>query len=244
MYYRNDHDEQTSHQNNLRFNPFKALIAPRPIGWISTIDSEGNVNLAPYSYFQAVADNPDIVLFSASSEIIQTNETVKFGKARKHSESNAILGGEFVCNLVNLNLKDQMNITSAHIPQGVSEAQIAGLELTKSKYVSPPRVKNAPAALECIVVDSHPVKHRKGEHIFHLVFGEVINTYIDDQYVKEGKIDTVAMSLVTRMGYDEYTVTNSSFAMTRPDFDPLQSGLLNHQNLEPNKTMTSGENIE
>ena len=163
MYYDTEAPPETR-QATLPFNPFKALVAPRPIGWISSLDASGVVNLAPYSYFQAVADNPDILMFSATPELDTSGGAVSFGSGRKHSESNAKIGGEFVCNLVTLPLAKQMNATSSHLPAGVSEADAAGIELAASSKVAVPRVAAAPAAIECVVVDVHPVRHRGGDH--------------------------------------------------------------------------------
>jgi flavin reductase (DIM6/NTAB) family NADH-FMN oxidoreductase RutF len=117
-----------------------------------------------------------------------------------------------------------MNATSAHLPAGESEAVHAGIALTPSARVQPPRVAAAPAAIECVVVDSHPVRHRGGEHVYQMVFGEVVGIHIDDRFINEGRVDTAAMQLVTRMGYDEYAVLERVFTMTRPDNDPVLDG--------------------
>ena len=226
MYYDSEARARESGNPGLPFNPFKALVAPRPIGWVTTLTDTGMVNLAPYSYFQAVADNPDIVMFSAASELLAEGGKISFGKGRKHSEHNALATGEFVCNLVSYELRQGMNQTSAHLPSDTSEAEHAGLAMTPSKRVKPPRVAAAPAALECVVVDSHPVRHRGGDHLFHLVFGEVLGVHINDAFITDGKVDTVAMQLVTRMGYDEYAVLTESFSMARPDFDPILDGMI------------------
>ncbi len=221
MYYDSEARLNKSGQAGLPFNPFKALVAPRPIGWVSTLTETGMVNLAPYSYFQAVADNPDIVMFSATPELLVKNGTVGFAETRKHSESNAILSGEFVCNLVTHELARVMNETSAHLPGDVSEPAHAGIEMAPSKRVKPPRVANSPAAIECVVVDTHRVRHRGGEHIYQMIFGEVVGIHIDDGFIHNGRVDTSAMHLLTRMGYDEYAVLENSFSMTRPDNDPV-----------------------
>ena len=212
---------------NLKFNPFKALIAPRPIGWISTLTPTGSVNLAPYSYFQAVADNPDIVMFSATPGLTLNNGAVSFTKERKHSESNAISSGEFVCNLVSLELAESMNLTSAHMPEGVNEAELAGIKMTPSSKVEPPRVSVSPAALECVVVDTHTVRHRGGMHQYQMVFGEVVGIHIKDDFISKGRVNTADMKILTRMGYDEYAVLTRSFSMTRPDNDPILDDRLN-----------------
>lgn len=220
------HARNTGTKPALPFNPFKALVAPRPIGWITTLTADGSVNLAPYSYFQAVADNPDILMFSAAAGMSVTDGKLGFTKERKHSESNAAQCGEFVCNLVSWDLREAMNLTSAHLPDGQSEADHARLEMTASTHVKPPRVAAAPAAIECVVVDTRPVPKRGGDHIYHMVFGEVVAIHINDEFITDGRVDTAAMQLLTRMGYDEYAVLERSFSMARPDFDPLLSGAL------------------
>ena len=226
MYYDTEAYNKASAAPNLPFNPFKALIAPRPIGWISTLTPEGNLNLAPYSYFQAVADNPDIVIFSATPGLSTKDGVVGFTDERKHSESNAISSGEFVCNLVAQELASAMNMTSAHLPKDMDEAAHAGIKMIPSTRVKPPRVAASPAAIECVVVDTHTIQHRGGDHRYQMVFGEVVGIHINDQFITDGRVDTTAMRILTRMGYDEYAVLTESFSMTRPDNDPILDGRL------------------
>lgn len=226
VFYDSDARHAGTQENTLPYNPFKALVAPRPIGWISTLTEEGAINLAPYSYFQAVADNPDIVLFSATPGIALSDGAVTFKEDRKDSEHNALASGEFVCNLVSFELRQAMNDTSAHLPPGDSEVTHTGLEMAASTRVQVPRVASAPAALECVVVGSMPVPKRGGEHRYHMVFGEVVGIHINEDFVNDGRVDTAAMQLVTRMGYDEYAVLERAFTMPRPDFDPVLSGVL------------------
>lgn len=213
----------------LPFNPFKALVAPRPIGWITTVAADGTINLAPYSYFQAVADNPDVVMFSATPGLTVEQGRVGFTGERKDSETNAMAGGEFVCNIVTQELAREMNLTSTHLPADVSEVAHAGLEMLPSRRVRPPRVARAPAALECVLVDTHLVRHRGGDHVYKMIFGEVVGIHIDDSFIEEGMVQTSAMNILTRMGYDEYAVLEQSFSMSRPDFDPILDGLLKDQ---------------
>lgn len=227
MYYDSEARAKNPGAGGLPFNPFKALVAPRPIGWISTLSEDGVLNLAPYSYFQAVADNPDIVLFSATPELKPSGGKVGFGETRKHSEANAVATGEFVCNIVSEELAQAMNATSAHLAADISEADHAGIEMAPSTRVKPPRVASAPAALECVTVDTHTIRHRGGEHIYQLVFGEVVGVHINDAFIRDGRVDTAAMRILTRMGYDEYAVLERSFAMSRPDNDPVLDGALN-----------------
>ncbi len=226
MFYDSEARMNTGADMPLPFNPFKALVAPRPIGWVSTLTDDGLVNLAPYSYFQAIADNPDIVMFSATPELKSSTSGISFGASRKHSESNAAATGEFVCNIVTYELAKAMNETSAHLPAAVSEAEQAGIEMAPSTNVRTPRVALAPAALECVFLESRPVPRRGGDHIYQMVFGEVVGIHIDDQYIKDGRVDTAAMQVLTRMGYDEYAVLERAFTMTRPDNDPVLDGVL------------------
>ena len=228
MFYDSDARMKGDHNMPLPFNPFKALVAPRPIGWISTLTEEGLVNLAPYSYFQALADNPEIVMFSATPElkVKEGAQGVSFGEQRKDSESNAAASGEFVCNIVSYELAQLMNETSAHLPAQISEAEHAGIAMVPSRNVKTPRVAAAPAALECVFIESRPVPKRGGDHIYQMVFGEVVGIHIDDQFIKDGRVDTVAMQVLTRMGYDEYAVLEKGFSMSRPDNDPVLDGVL------------------
>ena len=174
MYYDSEVGKDSKDGPGLPFNPFKALVAPRPIGWVTTLSPTGTVNLAPYSYFQAVADSPDIVMFSATPALTSTDKGPRFGNERKDSERNAVATGEFVCNLVSYDLRVAMNETSAHLPSDESEVPRSGLEMAASTRVRPPRVAAAPAALECVFTDSQSVKHRGGEHRYRMVFGEVV----------------------------------------------------------------------
>src|SRR4051812_5655869 len=133
----------------LPHDPFKAFIAPRPIGWVSTLGPEGAVNLAPYSYFNAVGDRPPMLMFSSAGP--------------KHSATFADAGGEFVWNMPTYALREQMNETSRTLPRGESEAARAGLEVAPSRLVKPPRVAAAPVALECRVVQVVPLRDVNGD---------------------------------------------------------------------------------
>lgn len=226
MYYDSEARASGDADPGLPWNPFKALVAPRPIGWVATLTPSGTVNLAPFSYFQAVADRPDVVVFSAESHVSVVEGALQSSTDRKDSELNAVTGGDFVCNLVSWDLREAMNTTSLHLGPEQSEPERAGLALAPSSRVRPPRVADAPAALECVVVDVRPVPHRGGNHRFTMVFGEVVGIHVDDAFVRDGRVDTTAMQLVSRMGYDEYTVLRSSFRMTRPELDPIVDGLV------------------
>jgi flavin reductase (DIM6/NTAB) family NADH-FMN oxidoreductase RutF len=199
MFYEPDKRDQS----RLRFDPFKAIVAPRPIGWITSISRKGEVNLAPYSFFNGVNSRPNLVMFAS--------------EGRKDSVSFIAETGEFVCNLATWDLREAMNATSAPLPRGVSEMERAGLTSAPSRLVKPPRVAASPCALECKLVkivamesfDHNPVD-------CHVVFGQVIGVHIDDRYIVDGRLDTAALKPVARCGYDEYAVVESVFAMQRP----------------------------
>jgi flavin reductase (DIM6/NTAB) family NADH-FMN oxidoreductase RutF len=208
VFFATDGSDGSPRNGGLPWDPFKAIVAPRPIGWVTTLTPDGVVNLAPYSYFNAVGDRPNVVIFSSSTP--------------KDSQRNAEATGEFVCNLATWETREQMNLTSATVD--ASEPELAGLELAASRLVRPPRVAAAPAALECVYLDTYAIRTRDGrEHTSHVVFGEVVGIYVDERYITdEGRVDTAAMRPVARMGYDEYTVVEGAFRMTRPDVDILR----------------------
>jgi flavin reductase (DIM6/NTAB) family NADH-FMN oxidoreductase RutF len=136
MFYEPDKDN-----HGLPFNPYKSIVVPRPIGWISTLSADGIVNLAPYSQFNNLAYDPPYVMFSASS--------FPDSGRRKDSAKNAADTGEFVVNMATYELRAAVNITSRFVPPDVDEAALAGLEMIPSRLVKPPRVAASPVQLEC-----------------------------------------------------------------------------------------------
>lgn len=189
----------------LPHNPLKALIAPRPIGWISAMNRDGAVNLAPYSYFNAVAADPDMVMFSSSG--------------RKDAMTFAEEGGEFVCNIATFALRDAMNATSAPLARGESEFGFAGLTPVPSRKVRPPRVGESPAAIECKWVQTVPLTPLDGSEASHfLVIGQVVSIYIDDAFITDGLVETGAMQPILRGGYFDYFTAEpeTRFALKRP----------------------------
>ncbi len=198
------HFYEPSKGHNLPHDPFKAIVAPRPIGWISTSDSEGRVNLAPYSFFNAVCDRPPMVMFSSSGW--------------KDTVANIRATGEFVCNLVTRPLAERMNQTSAALPLGVSEFEFAKLAAAPSRIVKPPRVAESPAALECKLVQIVQLHGADGSALNqYLTIGEVVGVHIDRAYLKEGLFDLLATHPVQRAGYvADYTEASTGFKMNRP----------------------------
>ena len=202
--------DSIENKHGLKHDPFKALMVPRPIGWISTISNAGVANIAPYSFFNAVAERPHYVVFGSAG--------------LKDSLKNINENGEFVCSLANYDLRHEMNTTSAAVPHGIDEFSLAGLEAAASKFVKPPRVKASPAAFECKVwktMDLPPAapNQRSG---YTMVIGMVVGIYIDDRYVKDGMIDTGAMRPIARLGYMDYGVIHPEnvFTINRPEVGP------------------------
>jgi len=185
-------------------DPLTALVVPRPIGWISTLGRNGIVNLAPYSFFSAVAANPPFVMFSSAGI--------------KHSQLNAEQTGEFVASLATYELREELNITSAMVGAEVSEPELARLEMTPSIAVKPPRVKKSPVALECRYVKTVGLPGSDGKpHSFSIVIGEVVGIYIDDSVIVNGIVDLSQARPIARLGgLDQYTVVDTIFKMTRP----------------------------
>ena len=187
----------------LAHDPFKAIVAPRPVGWITSISAKGEVNLAPYSYFNGVHSKPNLVMFASESF--------------KDSVANIQETGEFVCSLATWDLREAMNVTSAPMPRGQNEMERARLTPAPSQLVRPPRVAASPCALECKMTQMVQLKDVDGREVDgYVVFGRVIGVHIDDQFIKKGRLDTAAMKPIARCGYDEYAVVERMFAMTRP----------------------------
>lgn len=184
-------------------DPFKALIVPRPIGWVTTKSRSGAVNLAPYSFFNALGTDPPILAFSSEGE----KDSVTFAREI----------GEFVWNLATYALRDGMNATSAPLERGASEFDHAGLATAPSRLVGPPRVLASPCNMECRVLDIVQLKDLDGRPSGnHVVFGQVVGIHLDEAYIKDGIVDTAAMQPLARCGYMDYAVADRLFAMKRP----------------------------
>jgi flavin reductase (DIM6/NTAB) family NADH-FMN oxidoreductase RutF len=192
--------------HGLPHDPFKAIVAPRPIGWISTLDNQGRANLAPYSFFNAVHSRPPMLAFTSES--------------MKHSAANAIASREFVFNLCTRPLFDAMNTSSAALADGESEFEAAGLAIAPSRIVKAPRVANSPAALECRVVHSMRFHDVDGAALDGwMIIGQVIGVHIDDAYIREGRFDTAAAQPLARCGYRDYAAVTEMFEALRPTDD-------------------------
>ena len=187
----------------LQIDPFKALVGPRPIGWISSLAADGTANLAPYSFFNAVADDPPMVMFSTVG--------------RKDSISNIEETGEFVCNLATWDLLDGMNVSSAGVGSEVDEFDLAGLEKASSTMVKPPRVAATPVALECRYVQTVALHDVDGAEMNNLmVIGQVVGVYIDDALIVNDRVQIAKAKPIARHGYMDYSVVTELFRLERP----------------------------
>jgi flavin reductase (DIM6/NTAB) family NADH-FMN oxidoreductase RutF len=191
--------------HGLPHDPFKAIVAPRPIGWISSMSAKGEVNLAPYSFFNGVSGDPPMVMFSS--------------EGRKDSITFVEETEEFVCNLANWDLREQVNATSGPFPRGIDEMKETGLEPAPSILVRPPRVRASPCAMECVWLQTVRLKNISGALTDrYVVFGQVVGIHIDERFIKDGLLDTSAMRPIARAGYSDYFVSTpeTRFSMRRP----------------------------
>ena len=192
--------------HKLPHDPFKAIIAPRPIGWISSISKTGILNLAPYSFFNAVSDKPPMLIFSS--------------KGKKDSVTNIENSEEFVWNMATRSMAEKMNITSRPVPADTDEFDLGRIKTAPSRLVQPPRVAASPAAMECKLANIIELKDMHGKSTDHwLVIGQVIGVHIDQTFLKDGLFDTGAANPILRAGYlDDYAEAriDTMFKMDRP----------------------------
>ena len=195
--------DAVTNQHGLALDPFKALVAPRPIGWISTLSKNGVVNLAPYSFFNAVSEDPHFVMFASGG--------------RKDSQRNAEETGEFVCSLATYDLREAMSKTSAAVGPEVDEMRLAGLTPAPSRLVAPPRVAELPVAFECRYWRTIELPGRNGAASGHaIVLGQVVGVHIADAAIVDGKVDVTLLKPLARLGYGDYAVIDEVFTLPRP----------------------------
>ena len=199
----------------LSYNPFKALVVPRPIGWISSVDAAGVTNLAPFSYFNAVSSDPPMVYFAA-------NGTHQAEGGDKDTLRNVRETGEFVCNLATWALQKPMNDSSTPAPRAVDEFEACGVTKLPSRLVRPPRVAESPVHFECKLLQlvELPADPKNGTRNT-MAIGHVLGVHIDDALVVDGRVDILRAKPVARLGYLDFAVIERSFAMKRPTW-PLQ----------------------
>jgi len=192
--------------HGLPHNPFNALIAPRPIGWISTRGADGRDNLAPYSFFNGVAYVPPQVMFASTSAKPDRDGT-------KDSLDNIRDTGVFCVNVVEYAMRDAMNVTSEGFGREIDEFQAAGLEKLPCETVDCPRVAGAPAHLECRLTQI--VRLPGAANL--AVFGEVTGIHLRDDCLVDGIFDVTRFQPLARLGYRDYTRVTELFSLKRPD---------------------------
>jgi flavin reductase (DIM6/NTAB) family NADH-FMN oxidoreductase RutF len=189
-------------------DPFKAIVAPRPIGWITSMSAAGEINLAPYSFFNAVSDEPPIVLFSSEGR----KDSLAFIEETK----------EFVCNLAVFDLRHAVVTTGIAFPRGINEMEQAGLAPAPSRLVRPPRVAASPCALECKLLQIVALNDLDGQPAHrNVVIGQVVGIHIDDTFIKNGRLDTAAMQPIARCGYSDYAIVDKVISIARPAGVPV-----------------------
>jgi flavin reductase (DIM6/NTAB) family NADH-FMN oxidoreductase RutF len=201
------HYYEPANGHGLKHDPFNAIIAPRPIGWISSRDAKGNVNLAPYSFFNGFAYIPPIIGFSSTSwkdSVVNIQET-----------------GEFVWNLATMDLAKQMNATAAHVAHEVNEFEVAGLTMAPSKLVNVPRVAESPVSFECKLTQIIQLQAADGRKVQGwLTLGEVVAVHIDKSLIHDGVYQTAMARPIVRAGRrgDYFEIREDAmFEMQRPD---------------------------
>ena len=195
--------------HGLRYNPFKSIVVPRPIGWISTLNKHGVGNLAPFSFFNAVADSPPMVMIACNGSHADGGV--------KDTLANIEATGEFVYNVATWELREQMNLTSSYAPRGVDEMKLAGLESLPSRLVGPRRVALAPAHLECVHYQTIALPANDPAQPNHVILGRVVGVHISDEIITDGMIDMTRFRPIARLGYHDFTVAREVFTMERPD---------------------------
>lgn len=191
--------------HGLPHNPFNAIVTPRPIGWISTRGTDGTENLAPYSFFNAVAYVPPQVMFASTGSKADRDGT-------KDSVSNIRETGVFCVNIVAEAMRDAMNVTSGPWPRDTDEFTKAGLSRVACETIACARVKGAPAALECQMTQ---IIQLRGEANF-LVLGEVTGVHMDDAHIVDGMFDVTRFRPLSRLGYRDYATISDVFTLSRP----------------------------
>ena len=197
-------DPQTMSPSAL-YHTMVSVIVPRPIAWVSTKSAQGQLNLAPYSFFTGVTANPPSVVFSPVN---------KNDGSKKDTVQNIEANGQFVINVVPHRLAEQMNLTSADFEYGVSEFEKAGLTEKPSEKVEPPGVLESPIQVECELMQIVPVG--EGPGAANLVIGRILMLHVADDVLVEGRIDANKLDAIGRMGGANYARTTETFTVERP----------------------------
>jgi len=188
--------------------PFKACVIPRPIAWITTCGVDGVINIAPFSYFNAVADNPPMIMISTASK--------EKGRVPKDTLRNIQETGEFVVNMVSYAQVEAMNLTSATLPYGQSELSLVDLPLLPSEKIKPPRIAGSFVQLECVHWQTLDLPVTNPLYGNHLTLGKVVGIHVHEDAFTAGHIDPLKLDMVARLGYDQYARIREIFTLVRP----------------------------
>jgi flavin reductase (DIM6/NTAB) family NADH-FMN oxidoreductase RutF len=198
MFYEPDNND-----HGLPYNPVKACVVPRPIGWITTVDGAGKVNAAPFSFFNVLSYDPPFCLFSAGGHVDDEEE--------KDSVRNVKETGEFVYNMATWDQRDAMSETGMIIDRAADELAATGLEPLPSNIVKAPRIKGSPVQFECKLQEIVVLPGHTKSHIHHVVFGRVVGVHVDDAAInKDGLLDMDRIRPIARLGYKDYCWVDSS----------------------------------
>ncbi|MND48899.1 Flavin reductase like domain protein [compost metagenome] len=175
-----------------------SCVVPRPVGWISTLGKNGVPNLAPYSFFNALSQNPPIVVFGSNG---------RHGHGAKDTARNVLETGEFVCNMASFDLHVQVRTTSDVERPEINEFERAGLEFEASSLVKPPRVKASPIHIECVLLEAVELPSELEENL--LIIGRVVGVHINDACLTDGRIDLSRIRPLARLGYGQFSTIGS-----------------------------------
>ena len=195
--------------HGLAYGPFKALVVPRPIAWISTIDGKGRVNLSPFSQYNLFGSDPPRVMFTVGKQVTGL---------KKDTLCNVEEQGEFVVNIATYDLREAVAFTSSITDPGTDELAAAGLTPLKSRLVRPPGVKESPVQLECRYEQTISLPCDTPGNTQSMVIGRVIGIHIDDAFITpDGRVDILKIRPLSRMGYMDYTSVTELFQVQKPD---------------------------
>ena len=196
---------ETNQSHGLPHHPFKACVAPRPIGWVSTVSPTGIGNVAPFSFFNGTAQNPPQLMIAING-------------ATPHSPAKDTLQNientkEFVVNIATWDLRNEMFRTAAPEHPDTDEATLAGLEMVESKLIKPKRIQNSPIHLECRLTQTMELLSDNPDEKNTAIFGHVIGIHINDDVLVDGKVDLKKVNPITRLGYKDYATMGDIFQM-------------------------------
>jgi len=198
----------THKEHGLTYSPLKALVSPRPVGWISSQSADNIANLSPYSFFNAIAELPPMVMFISAPDSREKNSG-----GQKDSLANILETGEFGVNIVGMSQAEQMVTSSRNVNSDTDEFDLAGLTKKTAEKILVPLVAGAPAHLECTYYDHITLPDNgRGQHSV-MVMGTIVGIHIDDAVIIDGRVDVSLYQPVARLGYKDYSAICNVFEM-------------------------------